>query len=140
MEVAHASSILNVPKIRPMIQTLHDVGLDYTVGAALSTLSGGERSESSCEELVRRGTGKTSTYDEPTTGLHFEDTRKLLDVLHGFVKQGNTVLIEHNLDVIKTADWIVDMGPEGSSAASCQGMPAKATRSKDPARAECSHR
>jgi excinuclease ABC subunit A len=93
------------------------VGLDYVeVGQAATTLSGGEAQRVKlAKELSRRATGKTLyILDEPTTGLHFEDIRKLLDVLQALVDQGNTVLvIEHNLEVIKTADWIVDLGPEG---------------------------
>jgi excinuclease ABC subunit A len=120
MEVAQAlEHFEHVPKIRPMIQTLHDVGLDYVkLGQPSPTLSGGEAQRIKlAKELVRRGTGKTLyILDEPTTGLHFEDTRKLLEVLHGFAEQGNTVLvIEHCLDVIKTADWVIDMGPDGGA-------------------------
>jgi excinuclease ABC subunit A len=107
----------HVPKIRAMLQTLHDVGMDYIkLGQPSPTLSGGEAQRIKlAKELCRRSTGKTLyVLDEPTTGLHFEDIRKLLDVLHGFVNAGNTVLvIEHNLDVVKTADWIIDLGPEG---------------------------
>jgi excinuclease ABC subunit A len=121
MEVAEAlDHFEHIPKLRAMLQTLHDVGLDYIkLGQPSPTLSGGEAQRIKlARELVRRGTGKTLyILDEPTTGLHFEDTRKLLEVLHGFVEQGNTVLvIEHSLDVIKTADWIIDMGPEGGAA------------------------
>jgi len=120
MEVAQAvSHFENVPKVYAMLQTLHDVGLDYIkLGQPSPTLSGGEAQRVKlAKELVRKGTGKTLyILDEPTTGLHFEDIRKLLEVLHAFVEQGNTVLvIEHNLDVMKTADWIIDMGPEGGS-------------------------
>jgi excinuclease ABC subunit A len=107
----------NQPKIRAMLQTLHDVGLDYMkIGQPAPTLSGGEAQRIKlARELVKRSTGQTLyMLDEPTTGLHFDDIQKLLDVLHGFVDAGNTVVvIEHNLDVIKTADWIVDLGPEG---------------------------
>ncbi|HYV34564.1 MAG TPA: excinuclease ABC subunit UvrA, partial [Gemmataceae bacterium] len=107
----------NVPKIRPMLQTLHDVGLDYIkLGQPSPTLSGGEAQRIKlARELVRRSTGKTLyVLDEPTTGLHFEDIQKLLEVLQSFVEAGNTVVvIEHNLDVIKTADWLIDLGPEG---------------------------
>jgi excinuclease ABC subunit A len=107
----------NVPKIAAMLQTLHDVGLDYLkLGQASPTLSGGEAQRIKlARELVKRGTGKTLyILDEPTTGLHFDDIRKLLEVLHGFTALGNTVVvIEHNLDVIKTADWLIDLGPEG---------------------------
>ncbi|MBA4062787.1 MAG: excinuclease ABC subunit A [Isosphaera sp.] len=120
MEVAEAlAHFEHVPKIRPMVQTLHDVGLDYIkLGQPSPTLSGGEAQRIKlAKELVRKGTGKTLyILDEPTTGLHFEDTRKLLEVLHGFVAAGNTVLvIEHSLDVVKTADWVIDMGPEGGA-------------------------
>jgi excinuclease ABC subunit A len=109
----------HVPKVRSMLQTLHDVGMDYIkLGQPSPTLSGGEAQRIKlARELCRRGTGKTLyVLDEPTTGLHFEDIRKLLQVLHGFVDAGNTVVvIEHNLDVIKTADWIIDLGPEGGA-------------------------
>jgi len=106
-----------VPSIRDKLETLGRVGLDYVeVGQAATTLSGGEAQRVKlAKELSRRATGRTLyILDEPTTGLHFEDIRKLLEVLHALVDQGNTVLvIEHNLEVIKTADWIIDLGPEG---------------------------
>ncbi len=109
----------NVPRIRPMLQTLHDVGLDYIkLGQPAPTLSGGEAQRVKlAKELCKRSTGRTLyILDEPTTGLHFDDIHKLLQVLHGFVEAGNTVLvIEHNLDVIKTADWVIDLGPDGGS-------------------------
>jgi excinuclease ABC subunit A len=93
------------------------VGLDYVkLGQSATTLSGGEAQRVKLsKELSRRATGRTLyILDEPTTGLHFEDTKKLLEVLHELVDQGNTVVvIEHNLDVVKTADWILDFGPEG---------------------------
>jgi excinuclease ABC subunit A len=108
-----------VPAIRDKMTTLQRVGLGYIhVGQAATTLSGGEAQRVKlAKELSRRATGRTLyILDEPTTGLHFEDVRKLLDVLHALVEQGNTVLvIEHNLEVIKTADWIIDLGPEGGS-------------------------
>jgi excinuclease ABC subunit A len=106
-----------VPAIRDKLETLALVGLDYVeIGQAATTLSGGEAQRVKlAKELSRRATGRTLyILDEPTTGLHFEDIRKLLEVLHALVEQGNTVLvIEHNLEVIKTADWIIDLGPEG---------------------------
>ncbi len=106
-----------VPSIREKMATLIDVGLGYIkVGQQATTLSGGEAQRVKLsKELAKRATGKTIyILDEPTTGLHFEDVRKLLEVLHKLVDQGNTVIvIEHNLDVIKTADYIIDIGPEG---------------------------
>jgi excinuclease ABC subunit A len=106
-----------VPSIRDKLETLARVGLDYVeIGQAATTLSGGEAQRVKlAKELSRRATGKTLyILDEPTTGLHFEDIRKLLEVLQALVEQGNTILvIEHNLEVIKTADWIIDLGPEG---------------------------
>jgi excinuclease ABC subunit A len=120
----------NVPKVRAMLQTLHDVGLDYIkLGQSSPTLSGGEAQRIKlARELCRRSTGQTLyILDEPTTGLHFDDIEKLLRVLHGFVDAGNTVVvIEHNLDVVKTADWIIDLGPDGGSGGGelvCAGTP-----------------
>ncbi|NTW65642.1 MAG: hypothetical protein HGB21_04905, partial [Nitrospirae bacterium] len=107
----------NIPPIRTKLQTLLDVGLGYiTLGQAATTLSGGESQRVKLsKELSRRATGRTLyILDEPTTGLHFADTQRLLDMLGRLVDAGNTVVvIEHNLDVIKTADWIIDLGPEG---------------------------
>ncbi len=106
-----------VPAIREKMDTLVKVGLGYIhVGQQATTLSGGEAQRVKlAKELSRRSTGKTLyILDEPTTGLHFEDVRKLLEVLHALVDQGNTiVVIEHNLEVVKTADWVIDLGPEG---------------------------
>jgi len=108
-----------VPSVRDKMETLKQVGLSYVkVGQPATQLSGGEAQRVKLsKELAKRSTGKTLyILDEPTTGLHFEDVRKLLEVLHELVDQGNTVIvIEHNLDVIKTADWLIDLGPEGGS-------------------------
>jgi excinuclease ABC subunit A len=108
-----------VPAIARKLQTLMEVGLSYVcLGQAATTLSGGEAQRVKLSrELSKRDTGKTLyILDEPTTGLHFHDIKQLLAVLHHLRDQGNTiVVIEHNLDVIKTADWVVDLGPEGGS-------------------------
>ena len=119
-----------VPAIARKLQTLMDVGLSYIrLGQAATTLSGGEAQRVKLSrELSKRDTGKTLyILDEPTTGLHFEDIRQLLEVLHRLRRHGNTVvIIEHNLDVIKTADWIIDLGPEGGSGGGqiiAQGTP-----------------
>jgi excinuclease ABC subunit A len=119
-----------VPRLRRHLQVLTDVGLGYIhLGQAATTLSGGEAQRVKlATELAKIATGQTFyILDEPTTGLHFEDVRMLLEVLHKLVEKGNTVLvIEHNLDVIKTADWIVDLGPEGGPAGGeivAQGTP-----------------
>jgi excinuclease ABC subunit A len=109
-----------IPKIRRRLQTLHDVGLDYVkLGQPATTLSGGEAQRVKlAAELCKVATGKTLyILDEPTTGLHFADIEKLLETLQRLVDNGNTmIVIEHNLDVIKQADWIVDLGPEGGEA------------------------
>jgi excinuclease ABC subunit A len=120
----------NIPRIQVKMQTLYDVGLGYIkLGQSATTLSGGEAQRIKLtSELAKRGTGKTIyILDEPTTGLHFEDVRKLLEVLNKLVEKGNSILIiEHNLDVIKCADWVIDVGPEGGSgggAIIAQGTP-----------------
>jgi excinuclease ABC subunit A len=110
----------NIPVIARHMQTLSDVGLGYIkLGQPAPTLSGGEAQRVKlASELSRRATGRTFyILDEPTTGLHFDDIRKLLAVLERLVAAGNTVVvIEHQLDVVKTADWIIDLGPEGGEA------------------------
>ena len=107
----------NVPTVKRILQTLSDVGLGYIkLGQSATTLSDGEAQRVKlAKELARVSTGDTVyILDEPTTGLHFADIQRLLDVLHRLTDAGNTVIvIEHNLDVIKTADWIIDLGPEG---------------------------
>lgn len=129
-----------VPSIRDKMDALARVGLGYIkVGQQATTLSGGEAQRVKLsKELAKRSTGRTLyILDEPTTGLHFEDVRKLLEVLHELVEQGNTVIvIEHNLDVIKTADWLIDIGPEGGDGGGqivAEGTP------EDVAKAERSH-
>jgi excinuclease ABC subunit A len=108
---------VKIPKIRRRLQTLHDVGLDYVkLGQPATTLSGGEAQRVKlAAELSKIATGRTLyILDEPTTGLHFADIEKLLEVLQRLADAGNTVVvIEHNLDVIKQADWVIDLGPEG---------------------------
>jgi excinuclease ABC subunit A len=118
MSVEEAMAFFDkIPRIQRKLQTLWDVGLGYVkLGQSSTTLSGGEAQRIKlARELSRRATGKTLyILDEPTTGLHFEDIRRLLEVLNRLVDTGNTVIvIEHNLDVIKCADWIIDLGPEG---------------------------
>jgi len=127
-----------IPSISRKLQTLVDVGLSYIkLGQAATTLSGGEAQRVKLSrELSKRDTGRTLyILDEPTTGLHFQDIRQLLSVLHHLRDQGNTiVVIEHNLDVIKTADWIIDLGPEGGSGGGeiiATGTPEKITKSKN---------
>jgi excinuclease ABC subunit A len=128
----------NFPPIANKLRTLQDVGLGYVeLGQSATTLSGGEAQRVKlAKELSRRGTGRTLyILDEPTTGLHFEDTHKLLDVLNKLVDQGNTVvIIEHNLDVIKSADHVIDLGPEGGDGGGrivAQGTPEEVRRSRE---------
>ena len=132
------TSLHAVPSIRDKLETLERVGLSYIhVGQAATTLSGGEAQRVKLsKELSKRATGRTFyILDEPTTGLHFEDVRKLLEVLHTLVDQGNTVVvIEHNLDVIKTADWIIDIGPDGGNKGGtivAQGTPEEVILTRD---------
>jgi excinuclease ABC subunit A len=132
-----------VPNVRAKLQTLFDVGLGYVhLGQPATTLSGGEAQRVKLStELSRRATGRTLyVLDEPTTGLHFADVEKLLEVLHRLVEGGNTVLvIEHNLDVIKTADWIVDLGPEGGARGGrivAEGTPEQVAKARDSATGE----
>jgi excinuclease ABC subunit A len=127
----------NIPQVRQKLQTLVDVGLGYLhLGQSAVTLSGGEAQRIKlARELSKRQTGRTLyLLDEPTTGLHFDDVRKLLDVLHRLTDLGNTVIIiEHNLDVIRNADWIIDLGPEGGEEGGrivAQGAPEQVARSK----------
>lgn len=138
MTVEEALSFFeNVPYIRRKIETLYDVGLSYVkLGQPSTTLSGGEAQRIKlATELSRRSTGKTIyILDEPTTGLHFEDVHKLVEILHRLADGGNTVVvIEHNLDVIKTADYIIDMGPEGGDRGGtviAQGTPEEIVKVK----------
>ncbi len=138
MTVAEAVDFFeNVPTIRRKIETLNDVGLSYVkLGQPSTELSGGEAQRIKlAAELSKRSTGKTIyILDEPTTGLHFADVHKLVDILHKLAEGGNTVVvIEHNLDVIKTADYIIDMGPEGGESGGtviAQGTPEKVARVK----------
>jgi excinuclease ABC subunit A len=131
MSVAEALDFFqNVPAIKNKLQTLNDVGLSYIkLGQPATQLSGGEAQRVKlASELSRRATGRTLyILDEPTTGLHFADIEKLLAILQRLVDGGNTVMvIEHNLDVVKSADWIIDMGPEGGSGGGmviAQGTP-----------------
>ena len=131
MPISEATEFFEpITSIHRYLQTLCDVGLGYVrLGQAATTLSGGEAQRVKlAAELQKRSNGRTIyILDEPTTGLHFEDIRKLMLVLNGLVDKGNSVLvIEHNLDVIKCADWIVDMGPEGGSGGGtvvAQGTP-----------------
>jgi excinuclease ABC subunit A len=128
----------NIPYIHQKIKTLQDVGLGYiTLGQQATTLSGGEAQRVKlATELSKKDTGKTFyILDEPTTGLHFEDIRILLEVLNRLVENGNTVLvIEHNLDIIKVADHIIDMGPEGGARGGqvlCTGTPEEVSKNKE---------
>ena len=128
----------NIPSIIQKIRTLKDVGLGYlTLGQASTTISGGEAQRVKlATELAKRDTGKTLyVLDEPTTGLHFEDIKVLMNVLNKLVDKGNTVLIiEHNMDVIKMADWIIDMGPEGGDRGGrivCEGTPEEIVKCKE---------
>ncbi len=128
----------NIPSIIQKIKTLKDVGLGYlTLGQASTTISGGEAQRVKlATELAKRDTGKTLyVLDEPTTGLHFEDIKVLMNVLNKLVDKGNTVLIiEHNMDVIKMADWIIDMGPEGGDRGGrivCEGTPEEIVKCKE---------
>jgi excinuclease ABC subunit A len=125
----------NIPSIRIKLQTLLDVGLGYIhLGQSATTLSGGEAQRIKlAKELSRRATGRTLyILDEPTTGLHFHDVKKLLEVLNRLTDLGNTVIIiEHNVDVIKTADWVIDLGPEGGEEGGrivTQGTPEQVAR------------
>jgi excinuclease ABC subunit A len=125
-----------VPSIANKLQTLHDVGMGYIhLGQPATTLSGGEAQRVKlATELSKRATGKTFyILDEPTTGLHFDDVARLLDVLGRLADAGNTVVvIEHNLDVIKSADWVIDLGPEGGDAGGdlvATGTPEQVARS-----------
>ena len=138
MQIADALKILeNIPQIRQKLETLVDVGLGYIqLGQSATTLSGGEAQRIKlAKELSRRQTGRTLyILDEPTTGLHFDDVKKLLDVLNRLADLGNTVLIiEHHLDVMKQSDWIVDLGPEGGEGGGrivAQGTPEQVARVK----------
>ena len=136
MTVEQALRVLRArcPSVARKLQTLLDVGLGYiTLGQSATTLSGGEAQRVKLSlELSKRDTGRTLyILDEPTTGLHFHDIELLLKVLHRLRDQGNTVVvIEHNLDVIKTADWVIDLGPEGGDGGGmiiAQGTPAQVT-------------
>jgi excinuclease ABC subunit A len=136
--VSDALPILeDIPQIKQKLQTLEDVGLGYIkLGQSAVTLSGGEAQRMKlAKELSKRQTGRTLyLLDEPTTGLHFEDVNKLLEVIHRLTDLGNSVvIIEHNLDVIRNADWIIDLGPEGGEDGGrvvAQGTPEQVSKIK----------
>jgi excinuclease ABC subunit A len=138
MPVADALPLLeNIPQIKQKLQTLVDVGLGYIhLGQSAVTLSGGEAQRIKlARELSKRQTGKTLyLLDEPTTGLHFDDVSKLLEVLHRLTDLGNSIIIiEHNMDVIRNADWIIDLGPEGGDDGGrivAQGTPEQVARTR----------
>ncbi|MCX6778807.1 MAG: ATP-binding cassette domain-containing protein, partial [Candidatus Magasanikbacteria bacterium] len=136
MTVAEAEVFFrDIPLINDKLKMLNEVGLDYlTLGQSATTLSGGEAQRIKLSrELAKHGTTKTLyLLDEPTTGLHYEDVKKLMEVLQRLTSQGNTIMvIEHNLDVIKCADWIIDLGPEGGDKGGtivAQGTPEEVAR------------
>ncbi|MCL4166049.1 UNVERIFIED_CONTAM: hypothetical protein GTU68_003143, partial [Idotea baltica] len=136
MDISQALDLFaNIPKVAEKLQTLVDVGLEYLkLGQPSPTLSGGEAQRIKLSrELSKRETGKTLyVLDEPTTGLHFADIEMLLKVIHGLADRGNTiVIVEHNLDVIKTADWVIDLGPEGGEGGGvvvAEGRPEKVAK------------
>jgi excinuclease ABC subunit A len=138
MPISDALALLeNIPQAKQRLQTLVDVGLGYIhLGQSSVTLSGGEAQRIKlARELSKRQTGRTLyLLDEPTTGLHFDDVNKLLDVLHRLTDLGNTIIIiEHNLDVIRNADWIIDLGPEGGEDGGrlvAQGTPEQVAKVK----------
>ena len=128
----------NIPQVREKLQVLSDVGLGYIkLGQSATTLSGGEAQRIKLsKELSRRSTGKTLyILDEPSTGLHFDDIKKLLTILHRLVDQGNSVVvIEHNMDIICSADYLIDLGPEGGAAGGkivAEGTPEAISKSKE---------
>jgi len=138
MTINHATEFFeNIPSINHKLKTLKEVGLGYiTLGQPATTLSGGEAQRLKlAAELARKDTGKTLyILDEPTTGLHFEDVQILLNVLNRLVDKGNTIIvIEHNMEVIKTADYIIDLGPEGGKNGGyiiCNGTPEEIVKNK----------
>ena len=139
MTVEEALSLFqNIPYIRRKLETLSQVGLDYIkLGQSSTTLSGGEAQRIKLtRELSKKSTGQTMyLLDEPTTGLHFHDVKKLIDVLNDLVDKGNSVVvIEHNLEMIKSADYLIDLGPEGGEAGGmvvAKGTPEEVARNKD---------
>jgi excinuclease ABC subunit A len=141
MPIAEAAEFFEpIQAIHRYLKTLVDVGLGYVrLGQSATTLSGGEAQRVKLATELQRRTNGRSIYvlDEPTTGLHFEDVRKLLEVLNGLVDKGNTVIvIEHNLDVIKSSDWVIDLGPEGGAGG---GQVIATGTPEQVARAEASH-
>ena len=131
------SSFKNVPKIATRLQTLYDVGLDYIkLGQSATTLSGGEAQRVKlATELAKKSTGKTMyILDEPTTGLHMADVHRLINILERLVDTGNSmIIIEHNLDIIKVADYIIDLGPEGGNNGGeivCTGTPEQVAKNE----------